>query len=343
MPGKNFSSSESAPMNKIAVVAIGGNSISPEGERGDIPEQFQNVHETCRHFLALFQQGYEIVLTHGNGPQVGNALRRVELASKEVYPLPLDICVADTEGGMGYMIQQILGNELANAGIRKPVVTLITQTVVNADDPAFKNPTKPIGPFYSKELANEYKITRGWNLAEDAGRGFRRVVPSPTPQEIVECPLIKTLLKEGAVVIAAGGGGVPVIRTSVGMRGVEAVVDKDLASSLLASQIGAELFLISTGVESVSLYYKTPKQQSLKSLSLSLAKKYLGEGHFPPGSMGPKIKAAIAFLENRASGNKFVQGILFDGYELSKEVIITSPHVIKQALTGMCGTHIYID
>lgn len=331
-------------MNKIAVVAIGGNSISPEGERGDIPEQFQNVRETCSHLLALFQQGYEIVLTHGNGPQVGNALRRVELASKEVYPLPLDICVADTEGGMGYMIQQVLGNELAKAGIRKPVVTLITQTVVNAEDPAFKNPTKPIGPFYSKEAAQEYKTTRGWNLAEDAGRGFRRVVPSPTPQEIVEGTLVKTLLKEGAVVIAAGGGGVPVIRTpEAGVKGVEAVVDKDLASALLASQIGAELFLISTGVESVALYYKTPKQQNLKSLPLSLAKQYLDEGHFPPGSMGPKIKAAIAFLESRPSENKSVQGILFDGYELSKEVIITSPHAIKQALTGMYGTHIYID
>lgn len=331
-------------MNKIAVVAIGGNSISPEGERGDIPEQFQNVRETCRHLLALFQQGYEIVLTHGNGPQVGNALRRVELASKEIYTLPLDICVADTEGGMGYMIQQILGNELAEAGIRKPVVTLITQTIVDADDPAFQNPTKPIGPFYSEETAVEYKKTRGWNLAEDSGRGFRRVVPSPVPQEIVEGALVKTLLKEGAIVIAAGGGGVPVIRSSNGkLNGVEAVVDKDLASALLAGQIGAELFLISTGVEAVSLYYKTPKQQNLKSLPLSLAKKYLNEGHFAPGSMGPKIRAAISFIENRISGNKPIQGVLFDGYELSKKVIITAPHVIKEALSGVCGTHIYID
>lgn len=231
------------------------------------------------------------------------------------------------------MIQQILRNVLTKANIEKPVVTLITQTIVNSDDPAFTNPTKPIGPFYSKETAEEHARLRGWQITEDAGRGYRRVVPSPHPKTIVEWPLVELLLKQGAVIIAVGGGGIPVVQKEDGfLKGVEAVVDKDLASALLASQIEAELFLISTGVEFVSINYRTSAQRNLREISLEEAKKYLKAGHFPPGSMGPKIQAAITFLENSKKRNP----------THSPKVIITAPHTIADALAGTTGTCIKI-
>lgn len=319
-------------MNKVALVAIGGNSISPLGEPGDIPNQYKNIHETCVHLVSFIKEGYELVITHGNGPQVGNALLRVELAAPQVYPLPLDVCVADTEGGMGYMIQQEMRNALVVNNIKKDVVTIITQTEVDPNDSAFYNPTKPIGPFYSKKSAEEYKELMGWHIMEDAGRGYRRVVPSPRPSSILEGDLIKTLVEQGAIIIAAGGGGIPVVRLEGGtIKGIEAVVDKDLASSLLASQVGAKLFLISTGVEQVAINYRTPDQKNLTSLTVWEAKKYLSDGQFPNGSMGPKIKAAINFLEMTSNA-----------LQSPCEVIITSPQKIKDALLGKTGTRIIL-
>ncbi|MBI2264511.1 MAG: carbamate kinase [Armatimonadetes bacterium] len=308
----------------IAVVAIGGNSITKANQRGEIREQFQNVEETSQHLITLLDQGYNLVVTHGNGPQVGNVLLRVELALPHVYPLPLDTCVSDTQGGMGYMIQQVLGNVLRKRGIVRPVVTVLTQVVVDPDDPAFHRPTKPIGPFYSREKAEEYQKKKGWNLIEDAGRGYRRVVPSPVPMDIVERDAIEVLLKSGFIVVAVGGGGIPVVSNGRGtFRGVEAVIDKDLASSLLATSINADLFLISTDAEQVCLNYRKPEEKRLNRMTVAEARTYLAEGQFPPGSMGPKIRAAVEFLEKGG-----------------REVLITTPEAIGRALAGETGTRI---
>jgi len=311
-------------MAKVAVVAIGGNSLIKDKEHQTVPDQFATTRETCVHIASMIEQGWDVVITHGNGPQVGFVLLRSELASHVLHTVPLDSCGADTQGSIGYMIQQSLYNEFLKRGMKKRAVTVVTQVVVDKDDPAFQNPTKPIGPFYTEEEAKRLAAERGWIVKDDAGRGWRRVVPSPIPREIVEQEAIKALIEQGFVVIGVGGGGIPVVRQEDGsLRGVEAVIDKDYASSLLASGIGADLFLISTAVEKVALNYGKPNQVWLDRMTLAEAKRYLSEGHFPPGSMGPKIKAIVQFLEKGG-----------------KEALITSPENIERALAGETGTRI---
>jgi len=310
-------------MGRKAVIAIGGNSILRAEQKGTIPEQFANTIETAEHVADMIMMGYELVITHGNGPQVGNMLLMSEKTEEILYPLLLDICDSNTQGSMGYMIQQTLGNVLKKRKIKKSVVTVVTQVVVDRNDSAFKKPTKPIGSFYSKENAEKYRKEKKWDIIEDAGRGYRRVVPSPEPLEIVENEVIQKLVDDDVIVIAVGGGGIPVVKEKNFLKGVEAVIDKDLASSLLASNINAELLLISTNVEKVFLNYNKPNQKGIDRMTVKDAKKYLSEGHFPPGSMGPKIEAGIRFLEKGG-----------------KEVIITSPECIGDALKNKTGTHI---
>ena len=308
----------------LAVVAIGGNSLIKDPQHQSVPDQFATACETAWHIAGMIEEGWDVVITHGNGPQVGFILLRSELARHVLHPVPLDSCGADTQGAIGYMLQQCLYNAFLKKGMKKQAVTVVTQVVVDRNDPAFQNPTKPIGPFMSKEEALKRKEEEGWDVMEDAGRGWRRVVPSPYPLEIVELDAIKSLVDQGFVVIAVGGGGIPVIRLDDGsLKGVEAVIDKDLASSLLAVGIKADLFLISTAVEKVALNYKKPNQVWLDRMTLEEAKRYYDEGHFPPGSMGPKIKAIISYLE---------QG--------GEKAIITSPENITRALRGETGTHI---
>jgi len=306
------------------VVAIGGNSLIKDKEHQTVPDQFATACETCRHIAEMIQQGWDVIITHGNGPQVGFILLRSELARHVLHTVPLDSCGADTQGAIGYMLQQCLYNEFLRRGMKKQAVTVVTQVVVDKDDPAFQNPTKPIGPFMTKEEALRRKEEDGWDVMEDAGRGWRRVVPSPIPLEIIELDAIKALVDQGFVVIAVGGGGIPVIRLEDGsLKGVEAVIDKDYASSLLAVGVQADLFLISTAVEKVALNYGKPNQVWLDKMTLEEAKRYYEEGHFPPGSMGPKIKAIIQYLE---------QG--------GKEAIITNPENLTRALKGETGTRI---
>lgn len=310
-------------MSRLAIIAIGGNSITKAGQVGTIKEQFENALETAEHIAALIARGWHVALTHGNGPQVGNVLLRVELAASHVYTLPLDTCDSDTQGGMGYMLQQVLGNCLKRRGINKPVATIITQVLVDENDPAFKNPTKPIGPFYSQAEAERRKIERGWNIVEDVGRGWRRVVASPLPLEIIEEDVIGRCIQNGIIVVACGGGGIPVIRREGELHGVEAVIDKDRASALLAEKMGADLLLISTGVEKVAINYRKPDEKFIDLMTATEAQKYLSEGQFPAGSMGPKIEAAIQYLK---------QG--------GQRVIITTPEKLGEALDGNTGTHI---
>lgn len=310
-------------MAKVAVVAIGGNSLIKDKDHQTVPDQFAATRETCIHIADMIDRGWEVVITHGNGPQVGFILMRSELASRVLHTVPLDSCGADTQGALGYMIQQTLGNEFEKRGIQKPIVTVVTQVVVDKDDPAFENPSKPIGPFYDEARAKRYRDEEGWRIMEDAGRGWRRVVPSPIPMRIVEQEAIKALIGLGFVVIGVGGGGIPVVEEDGSLRGVEAVIDKDYASGLLATGIKADLFLISTAVEKVALNYGKPNQIDLARMTLSEAKNYLQEGHFPPGSMGPKIKAVIKFLE-----------------EGGEEALITSPENLARALRGEMGTRI---
>lgn len=312
---------------KTAVVALGGNAISRQGEEDTIARQFENTRASLSSVVALIREGYNLAITHGNGPQVGNAILRVELARDKAPILPLHICGADTEGGIGYMIEQCLQNLLKQERIPREVVTVITQVVVDKDDPSIKNPTKFIGQFYTKEEAEKFAKQRGWGVKKDSNRGWRRVVPSPIPLEIVEKSTIKNLVHSGIVVIAAGGGGVPVCYAENGfLQGVDAVIDKDRASAVLARDIQAELLLILTGVEKVALNHGTLLQRDLDQLTVSQAKEYLSQGHFPAGSMGPKIEAAVSFLE---SGGK--------------EVIITSIEKGFEAMKGKAGTHIRPD
>jgi carbamate kinase len=307
----------------LAVVAIGGNSLVQSHQVGNIAEQFDNAALTCERIADLVEKGWDIVLTHGNGPQVGNVVLRVELAADKVYPLPLDICDADTEGGMGYMLQQVLGNVLRRRGTERTVVTFVTQVRVAADDPAFDNPTKPIGPFFTKEIADKRIAENGWSMVEDSGRGWRRVVPSPLPEAIVELGAIRRCVGNGMIPIAVGGGGVPVYQKDNQLYGIEAVIDKDRASALLANELGAELLLITTGVDNVMVGFNTPEQRALTNASREELRGYLESGEFPPGSMGPKIEAALGFLENGG-----------------KKVIITSPEKLGEAVAGSAGTHI---
>lgn len=307
---------------KTVVVALGGNAITREFEEGNITQQFVNTRKSLLSVIEYIKQGYRVVITHGNGPQVGNALVRVEETRHLVPPLPLGIIVADLEGGMGYMIEQCLQNKLNDRGLYRPVITVLTQVLVDKDDPSIQNPTKYVGPFYKKEQVGELEKTRGWIIREDPGRGFRRVVPSPIPREIIEKNIIKLLVDQDIIVIAAGGGGIPVYREESGwLEGVDGVIDKDLASAVLASDIEARDLLILTGVDRVSLNFNKPDQKDLSSLTLAEARYHLEAGQFPRGSMGPKIKAAINFLE---------QG--------GERVIITSIKNAVDALVNKSGT-----
>lgn len=313
--------------NKLAVVAVGGNSLITDKKHPDVPHQWDAVRETCRHLADMVENGWTLVVTHGNGPQVGYILRRNELAAHEVHATPLDVIGADTQGSIGYMLQQALRNELNSRGINKPVVSVVTQVLVDREDPGFEHPTKPIGGFLSEEDARKFEAD-GWQVVEDAGRGWRRVVASPIPLEVVEQDAIQTLTNAGNIVIAVGGGGIPVVQNQKGelreLSGVYAVIDKDRASALLAQQIGADLLLISTAVEKVALNFGKPEEKWLDHMTLAEAKEYLAEGtHFAKGSMAPKIEAVVNFLE--AGG---------------KQALITDPANIARALRGETGTFI---
>ncbi|HHT9137782.1 MAG TPA: carbamate kinase [Candidatus Wunengus sp. YC60] len=312
---------------KVVVIALGGNALIMEGQRGTIAEQFENTRKSLDGIVYCLRQGYGVVITHGNGPQVGNMLLMVEASRTQVPELPLEVCVADTEGAIGYMIQQSLTNRLRKEGFDRCVVTLLTQVIVDRHDNAFSNPTKPIGPFFTKEEAEHFRLEKGWHIVEDSHRGYRRVVASPNPLKIVEERAIKGLLEAGDIVIAAGGGGIPVIMKEGGdLKGVDVVVDKDLASGVLARDIKADCLMMLTGVEHVFLNFKQPNERALKALTVKEAQRYLQEGHFPPGSMGPKIQAAINFLNW--------------GGEVA---IITSINKVKEALEGITGTKITRD
>lgn len=313
--------------DKVAVIAIGGNSLISDKEHQSLPDQYQAVQDTCVHIVDMIEAGWTVAIGHGNGPQVGFVLRRSEIAAKVegLHEVPLDYCGADTQGATGYALQQALHNEFLKRGIHKDAATIITQTEVDAEDPAFQNPSKPIGGFMTAEEAKVKQETEGWDVVEDAKRGYRRVVPSPLPMRVVEEPAIKQLVDAGICVITVGGGGIPVVADEHGhLKGIAAVIDKDFASSLLATSLGAELLIISTAVEKVALNFGTPEQKALDCLSLAEAKHYLQEGkHFARGSMAPKIQACIWFLERGG-----------------KKAIITDPAHISAALRGETGTAI---
>lgn len=287
-------------MKKI-VIALGGNAIKQWNQKGSSEEQFENVRTSCVHIVKIIERGYQVVITHGNGPQVGNLLIQQEEGAKSVPPLPFDICGAMSQGQIGYMIQQVLLNELKDARLDRSVVTLVTQVMVNKEDTGFRNPTKPVGPFYTREQKEKYEKQTGHvfkKINMQGGEHYRRVVASPDPLRIIEADTIKKLFESGIIVIASGGGGIPVILDDQGyVRGVEAVIDKDLAGEKLAESIGADLFMILTDVDKVYLHYGEEKQKGLTTLTLRQAKQYLSEGYFPSGSMGPKIEACIRFIE----------------------------------------------
>ncbi len=285
-------------MGKTLVLALGGNAITRASEKGTRDEQWSNIRATCRHIAELARQGNRILISHGNGPQVGNLLLKNELTKDIVPPMPLDVCVSNTQGSLGYAISQNLGNALGALGIGIPVAAVVTQVVVSEDDPAFKNPTKFIGPFFSEQQAAAIMAEKGHILKEDSGRGWRRVVPSPEPREIIEKDAVRALLANGFIVVAAGGGGIPVVRASDGTRGIEAVIDKDMAGQLLARDIGADALFLLTDVERVSINFGKSDQTDLFRITVAEARKYQAEGHFPPGSMGPKIEAAIRFASS---------------------------------------------
>ncbi|MGF1506376.1 MAG: carbamate kinase [Anaerolineae bacterium] len=312
--------------DRLAVVAIGGNSLIEDPSQPDIPHQWDAVRTTAAHIAAMCAAGWRVVLTHGNGPQAGFALRRNELAASEMFTEPMDIIVAGTQGTIGYMLQQALANEFNVRNMDRQVVTLLTQTQVDVGDPAFDTPSKPIGGYLPPEAAEQFRA-EGWDVIEDAGRGMRRVVASPPPQQVVELPAIRCLVGAGFVVIAGGGGGVPVgIHKNREYRGAPAVIDKDRTAALIAGALHADLFLISTAVERVALHYNTPQQQWLDHMTPQEALHYQQEGHFARGSMMPKIEAVVSFVT-----------------ETGGEAIITNPHNILRALEGQAGTHITVD
>lgn len=311
-------------MKRVAVVAIGGNSLIKDKAHKTVPDQYAAAHETCVHIAGMIEQGWNVAIGHGNGPQVGFILRRSELSRHELHEVPLDYCGADTQGAIGYMLQQNLYNEFRRRGLDRQSSTIVTQVLVDRDDPAFQNPSKPIGSFMDEDEALRRRDEEGWDVVEDAGRGWRRVVPSPLPVRVVERDAVKRLIDAGFVVITVGGGGIPVIEDQAGnLQGVAAVIDKDYASSLLATSIEADLLLISTAVEQVALNFGKPDQQWIDRMSVAEAQQYSAEGHFAPGSMKPKILACIRFLENGG-----------------QEALITNPENIERALAGETGTRI---
>jgi carbamate kinase len=312
---------------RTAVIAIGGNSLIKDKYHQTVRDQYIAASETCYQIVSLIRDGWGVAITHGNGPQVGFILRRSELAAHELHEVPLDVCGADTQGAIGYELQQNLYNEFRRYGIDRDTVTLVCQTEVAADDPAFAKPSKPIGSFMDAEQADRRRA-EGWDIVEDANRGWRRVVASPQPMRIIELPAIRRLLAAGTVIIAVGGGGIPVVADESGdLHGVPAVIDKDLASALLANEIDADLFVISTAVEKVALEFGTPRQRWVDHLTLAQARHYLAEGrHFAAGSMGPKIQAVVSYLERGG-----------------KEALITDPDNLERAIAGQTGTRITRD
>jgi carbamate kinase len=315
-------------ITKTFVIALGGNSILRAKQRGSAEEQYANLQSTAEQLLDLLKSGQRIVITHGNGPQVGNLFLAMEMAKNMVSPLPLDICGAATEGSMGYMIQNTLANYLRQVGAPHNISTVITQVIVDRNDPAFKNPSKPIGPFYDADEAERLRREKGWDIIEDSGRGYRRVVPSPMPVSIQQARIIRSMLDAGEIVIAVGGGGIPVVREgNRNLCGVEAVIDKDYASARLAIAIDADVLFILTAVEYVYRDFGMPQQEALKELNLTEAKKLLKDGQFGKGSMEPKIRAAIMFLEETDPSRE-------------REVIITLPETAMAAFEGKTGTRI---
>jgi len=309
-------------MKKLAVVAIGGNAVNRPGEKPTAENMLSAIAEAMGYLVDMLDE-YDIVITHGNGPQVGNILIQQEMAKEVIPPFPIDVNDAQTQGSLGYMIVQALRNQLAERGLNREVAALITQIVVDKNDEAFKKPSKPVGPFYTEEEARKLMMEKGWIMKEDAGRGWRRVVPSPKPLDIVEKEIIQMLLRNDVIVVAAGGGGIPVVRENGKLKGIEAVIDKDRASALLAIEINADELIILTGVEKVALNYGKPNQTFVDTLIVDDAMKYLKEGHFPAGSMGPKIEAAIDFVS-----------------ATNKTCLITDMRKLKEALSGKTGTRI---
>ncbi len=308
----------------LLVIAVGGNSLIADSTHMSVLDQYQAAGQTSHHIAHLLAAGYRVVVTHGNGPQVGFILLRSELAKSVLHQVPLESCVADTQGAIGYQIEQTLQNELRQQGLNTSIAAVVTQVVVDPNDPAFQNPSKPIGPFYGEAEARMHEQEDGWAVKEDAGRGWRRVVPSPKPLEIVEQKAIRTLLDNDILVIAVGGGGIPVVRKPNGdLEGCPAVIDKDAASCLLAKELQADTFIISTAVDKVMLNFGKPDQVALDEITVEDARRYMEEGHFAAGSMRPKIEAAIEFLE---------QG--------GRQVIITQPHLLEEAIAGRNGTRI---
>lgn len=311
-------------MNKTIVLAIGGNSLITDPKHVTVASQYEAVRQTAEHIVELVKQGHKLVITHGNGPQVGFILRRAELARKELHPVPLDSCVADTQGALGYNIQMAMHNELLIHGLQRNIVTLVTQVIVDRDDPSFENPSKPIGSFLSEEDAARRRDRDGWTVVEDAGRGYRRTVPSPNPIEIVERDAVSALLEKGFIVVVAGGGGIPVVKTDSGeLKGVEAVIDKDSVAALLACDLTADRLIISTSVEKVSLNYGKPDQKELERITVAEAEEYMDAGHFATGSMLPKMEAMLTFVRHTVS-----------------EGIITDPAHLLRAINGSAGTTI---
>ncbi|HEY5276695.1 MAG TPA: carbamate kinase [Coriobacteriia bacterium] len=308
-------------MGKIAVVAVGGNSLIKDSQHQSVHDQYAAAAESSKHVAGMIEQGWDVLLTHGNGPQVGYILRRSELSRGELHAVPLDYCGADTQGAIGYMFQRALRNEFSRRGIDKHAATVITQTLVDKDDPAFKAPSKPIGSFMDEPTARSHQQDDGWSVVEDAGRGWRRIVPSPLPRKIVEFDAIMALIRAGFLVVASGGGGIPVIEENGQLLGIEAVIDKDYAASRLAQDLHADLFVITTQVDKVALNFGKPDQQLLDTLTLAQAKEYLAQGHFLAGSMGPKVQAIIWYLEGGGT-----------------EALITSPENIERGLLGETGT-----